>query len=358
MKNWKRTQSLCYLLVNPSEWPKLASGSQSYTYEDLYKLSKKEECEAEFAFTLSEADYSEKRLPQVVSAEFRRLSAVNVRRNMAITAQALTIARLLNKEEIVPIFLKGTAYLLDRLDHGTGSRRQVDIDLVVKPEAIGPACQAFFKAGYSFFSEKEGRLHQDLRLAHDESRNHHHLPPLYKEDRLATVEIHYSHLPKIFEKMELTGQLIRSARLFSHQDIQFMTPSIEHQIIHIVLGNYLHDRYYHSCRPPIRPGLDFIEILEFSGKAPPAIDFEYIGDKCGKYLESFEKDVEMLFSYRREPSLTGLQSRSLRRAIMQKSTGSKLSEVVLGYFGDLLYHAYTAYKRPLFFLRKLTNKIF
>jgi len=73
-------------------------------------------------------------LPEDFIQAFKEIYDLNRERNEQILKQIDDITAILNKENIQPVFLKGTANLLDGLYSDVGERMIGDIDFLVKEE--------------------------------------------------------------------------------------------------------------------------------------------------------------------------------------------------------------------------------
>jgi hypothetical protein len=247
--------------------------------------------------------------PQI-AAHLQQSLLLNTRRNMQITAQALKLARCLNREGIAPLFLKGTALLLDTARTPLGFRRQLDIDVIVPAAQLPRACQAMLADGYRYLgqpgdADRAGlarakpkpmrtSVHDDNARALCDSRYHHHLPPMIKEGYNSPVELHRSHLPRRFQADNPTGPLFSAARNLKLQGAEFLLPAIEHQIIQLVLGSFLHDGYaarYDLC---LRSALDYGAMLEEPTRNP---DVALLRRQCGKALAVFHTLVIELMGF-------------------------------------------------------------
>jgi len=75
-------------------------------------------------------------IPEEVEHAFAEIYELNRQRNQQILKQIDDITALLNKENIQPVFLKGTANLLDELYSDVGERMIGDIDFLVTEEQL------------------------------------------------------------------------------------------------------------------------------------------------------------------------------------------------------------------------------
>ena len=223
----------------------------------------------------------------------------NTRDNMQAVMQAVKLARSLNKHGITPTFLKGTALLLTIHKERLGFRRQVDIDLVVAPAELRSACQALLDDGYAFYrlaatATGQPETYNDIEEAFKTSAAHHHLPPMYKPGYRLSVELHRHHLPARLQRRNPLPELINGAHLHKDHDAEFLTPSAEHQIIHIILGKMVHDGCLARREFPVREACDYIDLQEgLSG----TIDEQRITRHCGDKYAIFSQLVAELTGY-------------------------------------------------------------
>ena len=224
----------------------------------------------------------------------------NTRRNMQITAQAVKLARCLNRADIKPLFLKGAAWLLTEGSDTVGFRQQVDIDLLVAPGEVEPAGDALLAEGYRFclFPDNDTAAPLepgDTASAIRAGMAHHHLPPLVKEGYGVTVELHTHFLPARFQRNNSLAPLLAQARPVERHGARFMVASVEYQLIHLVLGKFVHDGYQSRRSFPIREGCDLIRLLDAE---EAGIDHTFVLRRCGHSYPLFLGLVCELMGYR------------------------------------------------------------
>jgi hypothetical protein len=244
----------------------------------------------------------------------------NTLRNMEISAQALKFARQFNQAGINPLFLKGTARLLTSESENLGFRKQVDIDLIVRPEELEAAGDVFLADGYRFceFPEKSTAVPikpGDTIRAIKLSAAHHHLPPLVKDGYVATVELHRHHLPRRFQRNNPLEPLFASSRQIVSHGATFYVPSTEYQIIHLILGKLVHDGHLARRTFPIREACDLIDLLD---NAEGDVDQQLVVQHCGSNFALFFALVVELMAYRPRNTITELVDTSNYIRMMQK----------------------------------------
>jgi len=227
----------------------------------------------------------------------------NIRRNMAISAQAVKLARCLNTASIAPLFLKGTAGLLLREDDNIGFRRQVDIDLLVAPGQTAAAADLLLADGYRYchFPDNSSAVPVEpgvVAAAVRASSAHHHLPPLVKAGYGATVELHTHFLPRRFQKNNPLEPLLRRARTCERHGARFQVASVEHQVIHLVLGVFVNDGHRSRRTFPIRAGCDLLRLLDTRGGD---IDHAVVERQCGRSYPLFLRLACELMGYEPPP---------------------------------------------------------
>ena len=224
----------------------------------------------------------------------------NSKRNMQISAQAIKISRQLNRAGISPLFLKGTAFLLVPMTHNIGFRKQVDIDLIVRPDELEAAAEVFLADGYNFCEFAGGLVPIPVesgdgvfsKLRRDA---HHHLLPLVKPGYAATVELHRHYLPTRFQRNNALALLFDGARHIDSRGVSFQVPSTECHLIHLVLGKFVHDGHVLRRSFPIREACDFADLLLASGSD---IDHGLLVSQCGSSFSLFSALVAELLGLR------------------------------------------------------------
>ncbi|CAM1352512.1 nucleotidyltransferase family protein [Tenacibaculum insulae] len=119
-------------------------------------------------------------LPDELVSYMQHITNLNRERNQQIINEAKEINELLLKNNITPVFLKGTGNLLDNLYEDIAERMLGDIDFLVS--------DSDFKKTISVLTEKKYFKKNTLV---DASAFHRHYPKITKKGKIAAVEIHY-----------------------------------------------------------------------------------------------------------------------------------------------------------------------
>jgi len=152
---------------NDVDWDAVVKVStQHYVFPALY-------CNLKRAELLSH-------LPQDLVDYMKHITDLNRDRNLQIIAQAKEINELLTKNDITPIFLKGTGFLLQDFYEDIAERMVGDIDFLVSKKDFQKTISILENDGYS---------HVIKSKYHYPSYKHH--PRIQKEGKIAAVEIHH-----------------------------------------------------------------------------------------------------------------------------------------------------------------------
>ena len=121
-----------------------------------------------------------KYLPGEFSEYLKYTYEINLSRNRKILIQLEDITHILNKNNIYPIFLKGSAHLLDGLYSDVGERIFGDIDFLVPDKDYLQSARIFEAEGYSMPTLF---LYVDVATVK-------HYPPIAKPGFPAYIELH------------------------------------------------------------------------------------------------------------------------------------------------------------------------
>ncbi len=119
-------------------------------------------------------------LPEDLVAHFEEITNLNRERNQSIIKQLNNINALLNENGLKPVFLKGTAHLLDGLYEDIGERMIGDIDFLLEENEALQAFNILKENGYYRLSKIGDAVIGAGR----------HLPRLINENEIAAVEVH------------------------------------------------------------------------------------------------------------------------------------------------------------------------
>jgi hypothetical protein len=188
----------------------------------------------------------------------------NLERNRAIDAQCQRVTRILNNDGITPLFIKGSAFLLDRVHPDPGMRIQADIDILTPPDQLDRVEAALLAAGYA--------VHGDI--AHNDAlyrQRHHHLPPLRHAEERASIELHHRLVRPDLVNVLPAEQFVSASRpIQDASGLRYSIPAPEWLLKHLFVHIYLQDYGYTWCKPWNLRALSDLHFL--LARYPQAID--------------------------------------------------------------------------------------
>jgi len=224
--------------------------------------------------------------PEEYRIHLDELLQLNVQRNNEILKQVNEISAALAKENIEPVYMKGTGNLLAGLYPSPAHRMIGDIDILVQDKDFMPTATIIQTLGYK--TESTG---------YDDPKELKDYPRMYREDIPADIEIHRVpvHLP--FSGKFTTQQLFKD-KLPSGQTNAFI-PSVQYRLIHTFIHSQLSNKGHLFYTPGLRDIYDayllsqqvnWREVLEqIEEKEKARVFFEYMD-----YLFGPEQDFSTI----------------------------------------------------------------
>jgi len=167
-------------------------------------------------------------LPEDLSEHLIEIYELNVSRNNQILKQLQHITEVLNPSHIYPVFMKGSANLLDGVYSDLGERILGDIDFIV-PE------KDYLLSGKLF--EMSGYRSTNIVPSHVDIANMKHYPRLRHPEFVATIEIHRIPVPENYLKGYNSTIIDREKKPVESLSGCFVL-SEKHKIIH----NFIHSQ--------------------------------------------------------------------------------------------------------------------
>tara|TARA_B100001564_G_scaffold353430_1_gene362341 strand:+ start:3529 stop:4596 length:1068 start_codon:yes stop_codon:yes gene_type:complete len=152
-------------------------------------------------------------LPKDLVSYMKQITSINRNRNKQIIKQAKTLNKLLLKNDIKPIFLKGTGNLLSDLYVDVSERMVGDIDFIFSEKDYFKAIKLLRNNGYS---DSKNYKYSSLKTRHYKR--------IKKKNNIAAVEIHHSLLPEKYANefnykiVQKNCQVINGINVLSHED--------------------------------------------------------------------------------------------------------------------------------------------
>lgn len=170
------------------------------------------------------------------------VAAANGRRNLAIRDQLVEIAGLLNAFDIVPMAIKGAAFLAD-IGGETSKRMPLDLDILVEPSRYEAATRALLAAGYRPSEPEDGRAHAQ-NMFHPERPVPVDLHRTFGRQRtlLPTEEVWSAAAPAVLPGVELR------------------IPAPAHRLLHMIFHAQLQNRFHMLGRISLQLMLDMADL--------------------------------------------------------------------------------------------------
>ena len=262
MTNWELFRHLC-LIIGGQRSETLGEIIDQGAFERLAELAHERDLLPALACRLDEYAGSTANISAEIRDKLTQALKENTGLKLQIKAQAIKLTRALNAVGIEPIFLKGTAQLLTNSNLAVGFRKQVDIDLLVRPGQIEATCEALKHEGYRFYNAygDSQETFNDTARALTLGAHHHHLPPMVKEGYSATLEIHKHPLRRRFDRALPVKQLLESTLSCDSHGAKFLVPTPDLQLLQLTLGDFIHDGYAARFDFPVRAGHDYIAFI-------------------------------------------------------------------------------------------------
>jgi hypothetical protein len=170
-------------------------------------------------------------LPEDLMQVLTEIYDMNRERNTKILLQIEELTAALLPEKIVPVYLKGTANLLDGLYSDLGERMIGDIDLLVSEENYLRAASIVEEMGYQHHSVN----YLDISMLK-------HYPRLYRHG-FADIEIHRIPVEEKYSEC-LNSKGIFDQKMSVNGQPGLYVPSDAHKVIHTFIHSQLADKGY------------------------------------------------------------------------------------------------------------------
>jgi hypothetical protein len=164
-----------------------------------------------------------------------------------------------------------------------------------------------------------------------------------KDGYATTVELHRHFLPKRFQRKILLQPLFNTASEQQSHGANFLIPSAEYQIIHLLLGKVIHDGHLARRTFPIREACDYISVLD---NKKESINEDLVTQHCGRTHPIFSQLVAELMMYKPEGTITTAGDISHRMQLLQKRYDSPGLAKLLDAHARALHLGYSLFYSP------------
>ena len=179
------------------------------------------------------------------------VAQLNKERNERLQQQLLSVAHLLNKNEIIPAVMKGVHYLVPGTQLDYSIRMMSDLDLFVQPSELYRAVECCASAGYKSLS---GLWYME--------RNSHHYAPLFHPDEPAVLELHESIGTLLIHNYVNSEEFLARSELVATDSAKLRILSANDQLLHNIVQSQVQDRFFFRTYIPLRQLYDFTTLAE------------------------------------------------------------------------------------------------
>jgi hypothetical protein len=201
---------------------------------------------------------------------------LNTSRNQKIIEQSIELIKILESENIRPLFLKGVGNIIDDVYTFPGERILHDIDFLVHEDQFEKSAEILIDNGY--LSNYE---YNPLTI-----KRQKHYPILYKPGQPVYVEIHRIPTSPACLK-HFNSEMVFSSKKASSQIKNCYVMSDEHKIIHTFLHSQIEHRGHLYARDFIRNLYDLLLLSSRSDPENVLNDFGYLRRNSSGYLNVY-----------------------------------------------------------------------
>lgn len=212
-------------------------------------------------------------LPDDLVAHLEDITHQNRERNQAILNQVEEITSLLRKNDIEPIYLKGTAHLLDGLYEDIAERMLSDIDLLLN---VADANQAWLLLKNNGYIE----LNTFNVAAFGE---HRHLNELVKNNEIASVEIHCRLIDIEYDE-NFNWFSVKEKLRNSNSSFRALVLSDKDLILHNMMNVQMNDKAKSMYKLLLRQSYDLMLLAKRGNPLSIIKRFGYYYEKLNCYI--------------------------------------------------------------------------
>lgn len=255
-------------------------------------------------------------LPSDLVNYMNHISSLNRERNQEIIEQAKDINQLLLKNNITPIFLKGTGNLLEGLYDDIAERMVGDIDFIVSKNDYKKTIHILESDGYKSNKKYWNSFHW-------------HYPAMVKKKCIGAIEIHNKVLKKPYTNILNFDEISKNSIEFK----SIMVASFNNQILNAVLPKQINDNLYHTKVIPLRTVYDIFLMSKKQRNGAPKTNIKKVNNRFNNFLAC----AELLLNYNTKLGETeNKYSRSYLKGFILKLENSKKEKIKESFFAHYM----------------------
>jgi len=218
-----------------------------------------------------------------LTAYLEQIYSINLLRNERIIEQAEEMTQVLLEKDIKPVFLKGTASLLENEYRGVGMRFLSDIDFCVSENHFTETKEQLLSVGYIADMSDTGI--KDIE-------KHHHWWPMYHPNWDTIIETHKSVLTFPYSPLiECNENTCQNSSYYP--EMTMLSPTF--RLIHTYMHSDIVDRSYVFKKMDLRQLYEMSRIID---NHTSQIDWRYIEDffKREKLWIQFNNRLSLIYT--------------------------------------------------------------
>lgn len=183
------------------------------------------------------------RAPSDVAEFLSQITRANQARNRSLLTALVAVSRRLAELGVVPVVLKGAAFLAEDQAGAADWRFMQDIDLLVPADQLDACVAALAELGYP----AEDAIYDPATEAH--------YPPLQSPCGRFSIELH----TRLFGRGDFglgAAAVVRDVRPVSIDGVAMLVPSPRHRLGHILVHAQIHNRFHAAERLVLKDLLD------------------------------------------------------------------------------------------------------
>ncbi|MFH1000513.1 MAG: nucleotidyltransferase family protein [Bacteroidota bacterium] len=219
-------------------------------------------------------------LPADLSSYFKEITDLNRERNQSILNQINRLTKQLNENQLKPVFLKGTAHLIDGLYEDIGERMIGDIDFILQENEAYKAYQILIENGYVSTND----------YAKAEIGEGKHFPRIIHKNEIAAVEVHGKLLKGNYHKLLNWDTVKDNVRACSSLNGAYVLADSD-LILHNIFNAQLNDDGHAKLRTFLRQSYD---MMLLSKRKDPLIIGKMYGKKFNQINAYLAHSADLL----------------------------------------------------------------
>ncbi|MCD6178820.1 MAG: nucleotidyltransferase family protein [Bacteroidales bacterium] len=212
-------------------------------------------------------------LPDDLCEHLEDITDQNRERNRAILNQVEDITTLLRSNNLKPVYLKGTAHLLDGLYEDIAERMLSDIDLLLEENEAKRAWDLLKNKGYV----------EHNKFGETAFGEHRHLNELIKDNKIASVEVHRRLLEGEYDK-KFNWKTVKGKINKSQSPLGALILSDKDMTLHNMMNVQMNDKAKSTYKLLLRQSYDLMLLAKRENPLEISKKFGYYFDKLNTYI--------------------------------------------------------------------------